>query len=116
ADARHGTGGRDEDTPRQAALHHRARLCHWSHHDVRRQAGECGKTCRGRGSRPFYPGRTDRRPRGVTESIRAIRGMNDILPDEAPYWATLHELAGQVFLGYGYREIRMPIAEKTPLF
>ncbi len=49
-------------------------------------------------------------------AIQAIRGMNDVLPDEAPYWhkieETLHHLAKQ----YGYSEIRFPILEKTQLF
>jgi histidyl-tRNA synthetase len=42
--------------------------------------------------------------------------MNDILPGQAPLWATLHRAAERVFSAYGYGEIRLPIVEKTRLF
>ncbi|MEQ6884844.1 histidine--tRNA ligase [Salicola sp. Rm-C-2C1-2] len=48
--------------------------------------------------------------------IQAIRGMNDILPDQSPVWQYLEHTIGSVLNGYGYREIRMPIVEKTELF
>jgi len=52
----------------------------------------------------------------MPETLRAIRGMNDILPAHSPSWqfteATLAGIAGR----YGYREIRTPILEQTRLF
>ena len=49
-------------------------------------------------------------------SIKAIRGMNDILPDQTPLWQFFETQVKLVFDQYGYQEIRMPIAEKTDLF
>ena len=48
--------------------------------------------------------------------IRAIRGMNDILPQETPYWQFLERTVSRVLASYGYGEIRLPVAEKTALF
>ncbi|MFO7788712.1 MAG: histidine--tRNA ligase [Halospina sp.] len=48
--------------------------------------------------------------------IQAIRGMNDILPDQSPVWQYVERTLGGVLSAYGYREIRMPIVEKTELF
>jgi histidyl-tRNA synthetase len=42
--------------------------------------------------------------------------MNDILPEETPAWRYLEEAVRQLVDSYGYREIRMPIVEKTDLF
>ena len=49
-------------------------------------------------------------------SIKAIRGMHDILPDQTPLWQFFEAKVKSVFDQYGYQEIRMPIAEKTDLF
>ena len=49
-------------------------------------------------------------------SIKAIRGMNDILPTQTPLWQFFEAQVKLVFDQYGYQEIRMPIAEKTDLF
>ncbi|MBN1868722.1 histidine--tRNA ligase [Candidatus Sumerlaeota bacterium] len=48
--------------------------------------------------------------------IQAPRGTVDILPDEAAYFQTMEDTARQVFLRYGYGEIRTPIFEFTELF
>ncbi|HKA41199.1 MAG TPA: histidine--tRNA ligase [Burkholderiales bacterium] len=48
--------------------------------------------------------------------IQAIRGMNDVLPDEAPRWRFLEDAVRTVFEQYGYRSIRTPIVERTELF
>jgi len=48
--------------------------------------------------------------------IQAIRGMNDILPDETPVWQYLESTVQRVLQGYGYREIRFPVLEQTQLF
>jgi len=42
--------------------------------------------------------------------------MNDILPGEVETWQFLEERARQVFRAFGYREIRVPVLEKTELF
>lgn len=48
--------------------------------------------------------------------ITAIRGMNDILPDETPCWQLLERTVAAVLGAYGYGEIRLPVVEKTALF
>ncbi len=48
--------------------------------------------------------------------IQAVRGMNDILPVDTPYWQQLEGEIRAVLAQYGYREIRFPIVEKTELF
>jgi histidyl-tRNA synthetase len=49
-------------------------------------------------------------------SIRAIRGMNDILPDQTPYWQMLEETVSGLLASYGYGEIRLPLVEQSELF
>ena len=48
--------------------------------------------------------------------IKAVRGMYDILPDQAPIWQFVEQQVRHLFDQYGYREIRTPIIEKTELF
>ncbi|MDR2165699.1 MAG: histidine--tRNA ligase [Zoogloeaceae bacterium] len=48
--------------------------------------------------------------------LQSVRGMNDILPREAEFWEGLEQMIFAVFKGYGYRPIRLPIVESTPLF
>jgi histidyl-tRNA synthetase len=42
--------------------------------------------------------------------------MNDILPEDAPYWACVESAAAAIFARYGYRQIRIPVLERTELF
>jgi histidyl-tRNA synthetase len=49
-------------------------------------------------------------------SIRAIRGMNDILPGDTPHWQYLEQVVSNLLAGYGYGEIRLPLVEQTELF
>lgn len=49
-------------------------------------------------------------------NIRAVRGMNDILPDETPHWRLLEQTVSRLLASYGYGEIRLPLVEKTELF
>jgi histidyl-tRNA synthetase len=49
-------------------------------------------------------------------TLQAVRGMNDVLPDEAPLWERFEDTARTVFAQYGYRNIRVPIVEPTALF
>ncbi len=48
--------------------------------------------------------------------ITAIRGFNDILPEEVGKWQFVEQTAREVFEGFGFDEIRIPILEKTELF
>ncbi|SDX44034.1 histidine--tRNA ligase [Marinobacter mobilis] len=48
--------------------------------------------------------------------IQAIRGMNDILPEQTPVWQFVESTVRQVLRSYGYQEIRMPVVEQTDLF
>ncbi len=49
-------------------------------------------------------------------SIRAIRGMTDILPSDTCYWQHLEQQVAGLLDSYGYREIRLPVVEQTALF
>jgi len=42
--------------------------------------------------------------------------MNDQLPDELICWQQLESTASEVFRLFGYREVRLPVVEKTELF
>ena len=52
----------------------------------------------------------------MAKTIQAIRGMNDILPEQTPYWQYVENIFRQLMQSYGYQEIRMPIVENTALF
>ncbi len=47
---------------------------------------------------------------------RAIRGMNDILPDVSGTWRYLETVVRDIVQSYGYEEIRLPLLEHTELF
>jgi histidyl-tRNA synthetase len=49
-------------------------------------------------------------------TIRAVRGVRDILPAEVLVWQAMEAAARETFEPYGYREIRLPIFERTELF
>ncbi len=42
--------------------------------------------------------------------------MNDILPDDAETWEYFEDIVRDWLQSYGYRLIRMPLVEPTPLF
>ncbi|MBF6649883.1 histidine--tRNA ligase [Methylobacter sp. BlB1] len=52
----------------------------------------------------------------MANNIQAIRGMHDVLPDQAPLWQYAEHIIRDVLGAYGYSEIRLPIVEKTELF
>lgn len=52
----------------------------------------------------------------MSKSLQAIRGMNDILPEQTPLWRYFEGTVAGLLDGYGYRQIRMPIVEFTELF
>lgn len=52
----------------------------------------------------------------MSQTLQAVRGMNDILPAEAEFWELFEETIRSWLKSYGYRPIRLPIVEPTPLF
>ena len=48
--------------------------------------------------------------------LQAVKGMNDILPDEAQLWLWFEDTVREWLDAYGYRNIRMPLVEPTALF
>ncbi|MGH8705656.1 MAG: histidine--tRNA ligase [Burkholderiales bacterium] len=49
-------------------------------------------------------------------AIRSVRGMNDVLPDEAALWLAFERRVEAWLERWGYRNIRMPLVENTTLF
>jgi histidyl-tRNA synthetase len=52
----------------------------------------------------------------MSEPIQSIRGMSDVLPDQAPLWEFFEDTVRDWLRLYGYRAIRTPLVEKTDLF
>ena len=52
----------------------------------------------------------------MSQYIQSVRGMNDILPGESELWELFEETVRSWLKSYGYRPIRLPIVEPTPLF
>jgi histidyl-tRNA synthetase len=52
----------------------------------------------------------------MAAGLQAVRGMNDVLPDEAATWQRFEDTARNVFERYGYRNLRVPMVEPTPLY
>ena len=52
----------------------------------------------------------------MADNIQAIRGMHDVLPEQTPLWQYAEQIIRETLGAYGYREIRLPIVEKTELF
>ena len=52
----------------------------------------------------------------MSKSLQAIRGMNDILPQQTPAWRYLETTLAELLDSYGYQEMRLPILEFTELF
>lgn len=52
----------------------------------------------------------------MATALQAVRGMNDVLPDEALVWQRFEDVARTVFERYGYRNLRVPVVEPTPLY
>jgi len=49
-------------------------------------------------------------------NLRAVKGMNDILPDEIGRWHRLESAFRALVELYGYKEVRPPLLESTSLF
>ena len=52
----------------------------------------------------------------MSTKIQAVRGMNDVLPEEALWWQAYEATVEAWLARYGYRNIRMPLVEHTQLF
>lgn len=52
----------------------------------------------------------------MNKVLQAVRGMNDLLPDATPRWQQVERVAQEILRAYGYREIRLPLLEKTELY
>ena len=52
----------------------------------------------------------------MSGSIKAIRGMQDLLPVRKGYYRQVEDAARQIFGQYGYEEVGLPLLESTPLF
>lgn len=52
----------------------------------------------------------------MTQSLQAIRGMNDLLPADTPLWAGIEDTVRDLLNRYGYQEMRIPLLEYTALF
>ncbi|MGE0486640.1 MAG: histidine--tRNA ligase [Gammaproteobacteria bacterium] len=52
----------------------------------------------------------------MSQDLKAVRGMNDILPGDSHHWRRLEHDLVAVLDAYGYQEIRLPIVEQTAVF
>ena len=52
----------------------------------------------------------------MASGLSPVRGMNDVLPEDAPAWQRLERVARETLSEYGYRELRLPLLERTELF
>lgn len=52
----------------------------------------------------------------MNQPVHGVRGMHDVLPEQAPLWRYVEDTCRRVLGGYGYREIRMPMVEHAELF
>ena len=49
-------------------------------------------------------------------TVQAVRGMNDLLPDDTSVWQQAEEVLRDVVNSYGFSEVRTPVLEHTALF
>jgi histidyl-tRNA synthetase len=52
----------------------------------------------------------------MAEQLKAVKGMNDILPPDSARWEWLEDAVRRIMRRYSYLNIRTPIVEPTPLF
>jgi len=48
--------------------------------------------------------------------IRLVKGFKDILPEEAGLWQYVEAVVRELFDGFGFAELRIPVLEQTELF
>ena len=51
-----------------------------------------------------------------SKGIQSVRGFCDVLPEESPLWRQAEDVIRRTLEAYGYREIRLPVIERTELF
>ncbi|MCL2726232.1 MAG: histidine--tRNA ligase [Polyangiaceae bacterium] len=66
-----------------------------------------------RGDKPLV---SEPRREGSPNSVRAVKGMNDVLPSEVGRWHRIEAAFRRAMEWLGYREVRTPYVEPTPLF
>ncbi|MBL8520620.1 MAG: histidine--tRNA ligase [Betaproteobacteria bacterium] len=52
----------------------------------------------------------------MPSTLQAVRGMNDLLPQDSALWQFFEDTTRDVFEQYGYRLMRTPVVEPTALF
>jgi histidyl-tRNA synthetase len=52
----------------------------------------------------------------MSEIIQPVKGMNDVLADQAPWWDRVEAVAADLLAAYGYERVRLPVLERTDLF
>ncbi len=52
----------------------------------------------------------------MAETLKSVRGMNDLLPPDSAKWHYFESRCHELFSRYGYQEVRTPILESTDLF
>ncbi len=52
----------------------------------------------------------------MSARLNPVRGMNDILPDQSHVWQHVEGVIASELARHGYREIRVPVIERTELF
>ncbi len=52
----------------------------------------------------------------MDRKFQAVRGMNDLLADQLPYWQLVERSVRELFADYGYQEMRVPLVEHAELF
>ena len=52
----------------------------------------------------------------MSEQLKAVKGMNDILPPESARWEWFESTVRRVMQRYAYQNVRTPLVEPTPLF
>ena len=55
-------------------------------------------------------------PKVKKQDIQSPKGMNDILPQDQPYWQFIIKKASAILADYGFDKIDTPIVEHTSLF
>jgi histidyl-tRNA synthetase len=52
----------------------------------------------------------------MSDLIQPVKGFNDVLADQAPWWDRLDRVAADLFASYGYQRVHLPVLERTELF
>ena len=52
----------------------------------------------------------------MKKNLYGVKGMNDLLPPYTSLWSETEKRIKELFISYGYEEIRTPILENTDLF